>query len=282
MKLRLSCIALLVTGGLAVHCKADYLFTYQDSAGDVIGFSEPALASSGQTASFLLDKNSVGSFVYQGEAPSTCEGLGSLSTGCTGLANSTSLVHAVFPNDSFTAPGVFTGTNGATVNILQYSGYLFTYQDANGNIVAFSEPTLESSGSTSQFLFSTGGVTNFSYASDTNSCGALGSITAIGCTQLNSSLAAATVFPAGSFSSVGTFTSGGATVDIVPATPAPEPRATVLVLLALIVGGVFYNGAAISATTAQLRCEAEPIFRRRSGTSLRNTGRGSELSAGRL
>lgn len=241
MKSRISCIALLVAGGLAVQCKADYLFAYQDSAGNVIGFSEPTLQASGQTNSFLFDKNSVNSFVYQGEAPSTCEGLGSLSTGCTGLANSNSLGHAVFPNDSFTAPGVYSGSNGATVDILQYSGYLVTYQDANGNILAFSEPTLESSDSTNQFLFSTGGVTSFLFASDTNTCGALGSINAIGCTQLNSSLVAATVFPAGSFSSVGTFTSGGATVNIVPATAAPEPRTALLVLLGVVVGGVFYR-----------------------------------------
>jgi len=241
MKSRLPCIALLLAGGLAVNCKAGYLFTYQDSAGNVIGFTEPTLQPLGSTSSFLFDKNSVNSFVFQGNAPSTCEGLGSLNTGCTGLANSTSLGHAVFPNGSFTAPGVFSGSNGATVDILQYPGYLFTYQDSNGNILAFSEPTLQSSGSTNQFLFSTAGVTSFSFTGNTTSCGALGSITAIGCTQLNNSLATSTVFPAGSFSSVGTFSSGGATVNVVQATPAPEPRTPVLFLLALIVAGAFYR-----------------------------------------
>jgi hypothetical protein len=241
MKSRLACIALLVAGGLAVHCKADYLFTYQDGTGDVIGFTEPTLQPSGSTTSFLFDKNSVNSFVFQGEAPAVCEGLGSLSTGCTGLANATSLVRAVFPNDSFIAPGVFSGSGGAKVDILQYSGYLFAYQDSKGDILAFSEPTLQSSGSANQFLFSTGGVTNFSFSGNTATCGALGSLTGIGCTQLNNSLATATVFPAGSFSSVGTFTGGGATVDIVKATAAPEGRTAVLLLLSLIVTGAFYR-----------------------------------------
>jgi hypothetical protein len=239
MKSRLQGIALLVAGGLAVQCKADYLFTYQDSSGDVIGFTESTLQPSGGTTSFLFDKNSVSSFVFQGEAPAVCEGLGSLSTGCTGLANATSLVHSVFANGSFTAPGVFSGSGGATVDILQYSGYLFTYQDSNGNILAFSEPALESSGSTNQFLLATGGVTSFSFSGDTTSCGAVGSITAIGCTDLNNSLATANIFPAGSFSCVGTFTSGGATVDIVQATATPEAGTALLVPLALIVVGAF-------------------------------------------
>jgi hypothetical protein len=240
MKSRLPCIALLLAGGLA-NCKASYLFTYQDSAGNVIGFTETTLQPSGATSSFLFDKNSVSSFVFQGNAPSSCEGLGSLTTGCTGLANSTSLGHAVFPNDSFTAPGVFSGSNGATVDIVQYYGYLFTYQDSNGNILAFSEPTLQSSGGTNQFLFSTGAVTSFSFSGNTNSCGALGSINPIGCTQLNNSLASATVFPAGSFSSVGTFTSEGATVNVVQATHTPEPCTAVLLSLAVIVAAAFYR-----------------------------------------
>ena len=238
MKLHLPCIALLLAGGLAAQGKADYLFTYQDGIGDVIGFSEPTLQASGATTSFLFNKNSVSSFVFQGEAPAVCEGLGSLATGCTGLANATTLVHSLFPNGSFIAPGVFRGAGGATVDIVQYSGYLFTYQDTNGNILAFSEPTLQASGSTNQFLFSTGGVTNFSFTGNTTGCGALGSITGIGCTQVNNLLSTATVFPVGSFSSVGTFTGGGATVNIVPATVAPEPRTVGLLLLALTVGGL--------------------------------------------
>jgi len=241
MKLRLPCIALLVAGGLAVQCKADYLFTYQDSAGDVIGFSEPALQPSGTETGFLFDKNSVSGFVFDGEAPSTCGGLGSLDTGCTGLVNSSSLVHSLFPNGSFTAPGVFSGSNGATVDIIKYSGYLFTYQDTSGNILAFSEPTLQSGGSTNQFLFSTGGVTSFTFSGDTTACGALGSVTGIGCTQLNNSLATADVFPVGSFSSVGTFTGEGATVNIVQAAATPEPRTALPFPLALIAGGLLYR-----------------------------------------
>jgi PEP-CTERM motif len=239
MKSRLACIALLLAGGLAVNCKADYLFTYQDSAGNVIGFTEPTLQPSGVTTNFLFDKNSVNSFVFQGNAPSSCDGLGSLATGCTGLTNANALAHAVFPNGSFSSTGVFSGTNGAAVDIVQYSGYLFTYQDSNGDILAFSEPTLQPSDSTSQFLFSTAGVTSFSFWSNTSSCGALGSINGIGCTQLNNSLATSTVFPAGWFSSVGKFTGDGATVNIVQATATPEPSTAALFLLALALAGAF-------------------------------------------
>ncbi len=241
MNSRLTCLALLLAGALALNCKASYLFTYQDSAANLIGFTEPTLQPSGETSTFLFDKNSVSAFVFNGDAPAACEGLASLNTGCTGLVNSISLGHALFPNGSFTAPGVFNGSNGATVDILQYSGYLFTYEDTNGNILAFSEPTLQSSGGTNQFLFSTGGVTSFSFSGNTHSCGALGSINPIGCTQLNNSLAETSLFPAGSFSSVGTFTGEGATVNIVQATPTAEPGTALLFLLGLISAGVFYR-----------------------------------------
>jgi len=240
MKLRLQFIALLVAGAFAVQCKADYLFTYQDSSGDVVGFNEPTLQPAGQETSFLFDKNSVSGFVFGGNAPSTCGALGSLNTGCTGLVNSSSLVDALFPNGSFNAPGVFSGSNGATVDIIPYSGYLFTYQDTSGNILAFSEPTLQSSGSTNQFLFSIGGPSSFTFSGDTGACGAIGAVNGIGCTQLNGSLATAVLFPIDSFSSVGTFTGGSATVNIVHASATPEPRTTLLFPPALIVGGFLY------------------------------------------
>lgn len=235
----LRCLTLLLACGLAMTCKADYLFTYQDNAGNVIGFSEPTLQPSGSATKFLFDKNSVNSFVFQGNAPSTCGALGSLDTGCTALTNSTGLGAALFPNGSFSSPGVFSGSNGATVDITQYSGYLFTFQDAKGNILAFSEPTLQSSASTNQFLFSTAGVTSFSFSSDAFSCGALGSTVPIGCTELNNSLGGTTVFPAASFSTVGSFSSGGATANIVQATATPEPATAALFPLALILAGAF-------------------------------------------
>lgn len=244
MKLRLSCIAFLIACGLAANCKASsYLFTYQDSSGNVVGFTEPALEPSGQTSSFLFDKNSVSSFVFAGNAPAACGAIASLDTGCTSLSNLNPLVYSLFPNGSFSAPGVYNGSNGATVDIVPYSGYLFTYDDSNGNILAFSEPTLQSSGSTSQFLFSTAGVTSFSFSGDTNACGAIGSLSPIGCTELNNWLGI--TFYGGAFSRVGSFSSGiaflngTATVNIVQATATPEPGTAALFPLALMVTGGF-------------------------------------------
>jgi hypothetical protein len=146
----------------------------------------------------------------------------------------------VFPNDSFISPGVYSGSNGATVDIVQYSGYLFTHQDSTGNILVFSESTLQPSGGASQFLFSTLGVTSFSFSSDTTSCGALGSVNGIGCTVVNNSLAEAILFPQGSFTSVGMFTGAEASVHIVQSTATPELRTLVLALVS-IAAGLFYS-----------------------------------------
>ena len=245
MTTRIAYFALLIAGGMAVPGKADYLFTYQDSSGNVIGFTEATLEPSGTASSFLFDQNGVTNFAFDGVAPGACEGLGALANGCTGLANSTGLAYSIFANDVFTAPGVYKGTNGGTVDITQYSGYLFTYQDSQGNILAFSEPTLQISGSTSQFLFSTAGVTSFSFSGNTNTCGAIGSVNPIGCTQLNNTFADETVFPAGSFSTVGTFSSSGTTVNIVaaadPPVTTPEPATALVFPAAAVMWGVFFG-----------------------------------------
>jgi len=239
MTLRFACIALLAAAGVAVPCKADYLFAYQDSAGNVIGFSEPALQTAGTATNFLFDQNSVTNFAWGGVAPSVCEGVASLSTACTGLASATSLLDAFFPNNSFTAPGLYDGTNGAMVDIVQYTGYLFTYQDSQGKILAFSEPTLQSSGSPTQFLFTTGNVSSFAFAGNTNTCGLIGSLTPFGCTEVNGAFGDNTLFPANSFSSVGTFTSSGTTVNIVQATDTPEPPTALLFPLPFLAGALF-------------------------------------------
>jgi hypothetical protein len=245
MTTRLACFAFLIAGGLAVQCKADYLFTYQDSSGNIIGFTEATLQPSGTVTSFLFDQNGVTNFAFNGIAPGSCEGLGALANGCTGLADSTGLAYSIFADDVFTAPGVYSGTNGGTVDITQYSGYLFTYQDSQGNILAFSEPTLQISGSTSQFLFSTAGVTSFSFSGNTNSCGAIGSLNPIGCTQVNNTFADDTIFAGGAFSTVGTFTSSGTTVNIVaavdPPVSTPEPSTAMAFPLAATLGALVFG-----------------------------------------
>lgn len=240
------CIALLAGVALAAQGKADYLFTYQDSAGNIVGFSEPTLQASGATSTFLFDENGVTGFVFDGNKPSTCEGLASLATGCTGLATSTSLGHALFSAGSFTSTGTFSGTNGAVVNIVQYSGYLFAYQDQKGNILAFSEPTLQSSGTTNSFLFSTGGLIDFSFSGTAPSaCGAIGSLTT-GCTSLSGNTFSSlySSFAPGSFSTTGTFDGSTATVDIVKATAAPEPATLALVSMALVIAGALRRRSA--------------------------------------
>ncbi len=238
MKSCLPCLALFAAAAFAVQCKADFLFTYQDASGNLVGFTEKTLQSTGSTSTFLFDKNAVSGFEFGGQAPSVCGALASLKTACTGLANATSLVNALFPNDSFLSPGTFAGSNGATVDIIPFSGYLFTYQDSNGNILAFSEPTLEPSGSENSFLFSTGGITAFSFMSNTGGCGAVGSVVGFACTDVNNNLGIASIFPLGSFTTTGTFGSASATVNIVQATAAPEPGALAVLTIAFLAIGI--------------------------------------------
>ncbi len=236
MNTRPLALAFLAVAAFAAHAKADYLFTYKDTAGDVVGFTETSPQAAGQITNFLFDVNSVSGFVFNGNVPSECLGLASLQTGCTALQNKTGFDRALFPGGSFTTPGTFAGTNGAQVSILQYTGFLFTYQDVNGNVLAFSEPTLQISGTTNQFLFATAGVTNFTFnGAAPSACGIIAARD-LGCTGVTGTpvLPFESFFTAGSFLAPGTYNGDGATVNIVQATATPEPAPLAAVALVLI------------------------------------------------
>ncbi len=240
MKTHSFALAFLAVAAFAAHAKADYLFTYSDTAGDVVGFTETSPQAAGQVTNFLFDLNNVAGFVFNGNVPSECLGLASLQTGCTALQNNTGFDRSLFPGGSFTTPGTFIGTNGAQISILQYTGFLFTYQDVKGDIVAFSEPTLQPSGDVNQFLFATAGVTNFTFNGLAPSACGIIAARDLGCTGVSGTTfdTFESFFPAGSFLTPGTFNGDGATVNIVQATATPEPAPLAAVATALVVAGL--------------------------------------------
>ncbi len=226
---------------------ADYLVTYADTSGNMLGFVETSLQNSALQSNFLFSTPGISAFSFDGIAPSFCPLPNGGSTtaffgGCAAVQTGVfAQVFSIYDANVFDNAGTFSSTGGtaATIQVSQFSGYLFIYQDAGGHFLAFSEDTPDPSGTRSSFLFASPGISAFSFDGSAPSFCPLpngGSTTAFfgGCAAVQTGVFAQVFssYDANVFDNAGTFSSDGsggenATVQIVAAsTPEPLPLFT--------------------------------------------------------
>ena len=127
---------------------------------------------------------------------------------------------------------VISTTSGANAD------FLFLYHDIAANLVVFSEPTLQSAGQVSQFLFATDSIDSFAFDGASGGTCEGFQLPPFGCTGVHNGSNVTTLFafPVGSFVTAGLTSSldGHAVVDIVSlsrSASVPEPSSLVLLMI---------------------------------------------------